>query len=86
MKRPTPEDWGDLGIASTGFYIIALNTYIDWLEGKGLHHDGTEVSHDTEHVCEDEAGPIPNRIEGHAFGKGGTKTYHPSGGEEEGAD
>lgn len=54
-------------------YIMALNEYIDWLEGKGDHHDRTEVSHDTEHVCEDEAGPIPDRSKGHTLNEGGTQ-------------
>ena len=83
MKRPKRTPLEGCILVSD---VTNLNDYIDWLEGKGPPYDGTEVSHDTEHVCEDEAGPIPNRIEGHAFGKGGTKTYHPSGGEEEGAD
>lgn len=88
MNRPTKEPFEDCRFVSDVVldHVDLLNEYINWLEGKGLHHDRVQLDHDTQHVRAVQEGSIPDRIEGSTVREGGTDTPHPPGGEEEGVE
>ncbi len=86
MNRPTLRPFEGVNFVSdmVQMHVADLNDYIDWLEGKGDHHNGStsvqdEQTHDQRPVREAEEGPVRDREQGSTDSEGSQPEYRPPG-------